>query len=321
MIFGDIAVLLNLLSIMAFSAFFIVYILAIVIRFTSERINQYAAFSRRQLLWIVVLSPWLVSLIAATLAILSGTQYTLFPQSYNLLHWHHADEFAFFSWHGFSTIAAIIFVSILVIKNIFRMVRNEHQLSLLHALAEPDNKGFYQLDADAAMAFTAGYLKPRCYITSGLRTHLNDKELEIIGLHEKAHARYFDPIKKALFKFLTAFFPFGISKKLYQSMSLTMEQCADLAVTRKTADKSTVALTLLKVRRLVVQPFENIKNNTVICHYAFDNIEARIGYILSEQKYKKLPIFAISLLTIFMTLACALSADVFHHVIEYSLSH
>ena len=321
MMFGNIAVLFNVLSIMALSGLLVILTLTALIKLRWCELNQYSILSRRGLLWLIALSPWLVSLLASTLAILSGTQYALFPRSFDILHWHHAEEFMLNSWHGLSVVAAYGGVSILLLRKIYKLILNTRQINLLRGVAQPDDNGFYLLDTDAATAFTAGYLKPRCFITSGLRNQLSDDEFEIIQLHEKAHVRCSDPAKKWFFNLLTAFFPTEISRKLNQSMSLTMEQCADLSITRVISDKSLIAMTLLKVRRLSAAPIGNGLDNDLTCYYAYDQIEERIRYILNGTPLKSFPFMFTCLAAVSMSLVCALSVDIVHHLIEYTLDH
>ena len=143
----------------------------------------------------------------------------------------------------------------------------------------------------------------------------------IIKLHEKEHARRHDPYKKWLFQVLTAFFPKRISQTLNQSMTTVMEQCADEAVSSVISDKSVIATTLVKVRRLAIEPLGQGFEANLMCHYGMDNIEKRIAYLLAENKGKAFPFLITILVYSAMSILCAMSADVFHHAIDYTLSH
>lgn len=321
MILGGAAILLNLLSIMVFSMLLIVVAGSFFLKVKPISLAQYSAPSRRRILWLFVLSPWFVGLFAATLVLFSGSQYTPIPEAYDFFHWHHPDEFIFNSWHGLSMALAIICAGFLVVREVKRLILHSHHVSLLHELAEPDQKNFCYLDADEPMAFTAGYIKPRCYMTSALRNQLTAEECAIIELHEYGHAQRLDPLKKWLFQLLASFFPSGVSRQMNQMMVLAMEQCADSAVSRVIPDKSLIAMTLLKVRRLVAGPDEKISADRTICHYGLDNISERISYLLSERKQKVFPYFTAFSTILLVLVVCTLSADIFHHTIEYTLSH
>lgn len=241
MIFGGLAIVLNLLSITVFSVLLFIIIMTIFGKTQGFKIDHYSASSRRRILWLVALSPWIVGLLASTLALLSASQILPLPDSFDLFHWHHAQEFSLNSWHALSLAFAITYVSILIIQNTNRLLKNSRQTKLLHLLAEQDNDGFYQLDIDTPTAFTAGYLLPRSYITSALRHQLNQQEYTIVQLHEKEHARRYDPLKKWIFQLLSSVFPVVLSQQLNKSMVLAMEQNADSAVSREIEDTSKIA--------------------------------------------------------------------------------
>ena len=149
MILGEAAIVLNLLSILAFGVLLIIASVSIFIKVKLDNPSHYSASSRRRILWLLALSPWLVGLLAATLALLSGSQYLPVPGAYDLFHWHHPQEFLFNSWHGLSLGFATSCASFLVMRSVKSLLLNSRQMKLLHALAEPDENNFFQLDADA----------------------------------------------------------------------------------------------------------------------------------------------------------------------------
>ena len=321
MIIGPIAILLNLISVLALCGILVVTTVSVFTRFNIIDVNHFSATSRRQMLWLVAFSPWIIGIIAAFIALLSGSRFWPIPESYSFLHWHHPQEFLLYSWHGLSIALATGCTGVIIFRNIIRLLKNSNKLKTLLALAEIDDNGFYRLDADTPAAFTAGYSRPKCYITNALRAQLNDEEYSIIKLHEKEHARRHDPYKKWLFQLLTAFFPRRISQTLNQSMTTVMEQCADEAVSSVISDKSVIAMTLVKVRRLTINPPGQKFATNLMCHYGMDNIEQRIAYLLADNKGKVFPLLISILVFSAMSILCAMSADVFHHAIDYTLSH
>ena len=260
-------------------------------------------------------------MLTSLLIMTSGTQYSPLLGPFEQLHWHHANEFSFSSWHGILTMAATLFLSFIVIKKLIQLFDASHKVSSLLALAEPDRDGFHQLEAEVFTAFTAGYSDPKCYITSALKAELTRKELYILKLHEDEHIRQGDPLKKWLFQLLALFFPKFFSALLNKRMTLAMEQCADTAISARVHDKALIAMTLLKVRRLTAQTNNGSLGMLSACHYAHDNIEERISYILAVEKTKKIPCLFVSLLACAFIVGCTLSADNFHHFVEYTLSH
>jgi len=321
MIVGNLAIFFNMLSILVLTALSMIFVVSIIIKFRLNALAQYSILSRRRALWILALSPWIIGLFAAILAVTSGTQFSPLPNSYNFLHWHHAQEFNFKSWHGLSMITAATYICLIVASKLYRLVQNSQQINSLRAFSEVDDSGFYQLESDAATAFTAGYVNPKCYITSALRLELTTDEFQVLQLHEREHARRSDPFKKWFYQLSTALFPRYISQKLNLSMALVMEQCADQAIANVIQDKSFIAMTLLKVNRLASRSFKGVLNNESFCYYAVNNIEQRINYLLTEQQSKLFSLYSVLLAVVSVTLMCALSADFFHHFIESTLSH
>jgi len=263
----------------------------------------------------------LVGLLAAIFALLPHS--ALFPtfDTLNLFRWHHSHEFHFTSWHGLSMIIAISFVGVLLLQSTRHLLKSARQIKILHALAEPDKNNFFQLDSDMPMAFTAGYSRPRRYVTSALRRQLNADEYRIVQLHEDEHARRRDPLQKWFFQLLASFFPPSAARRLNQQMVLAMEQCADMAVSSIIKDKAIIATTLVRVKRLSTQSLDTGLNHNVICHYGLDGVSERITYLLSSKAVKVFPIFPAMFATISMALVCVLMADVMHHAIEYPFSH
>lgn len=348
MIVGELAILLNLLSIMALAVLLIIGFVSVGVMITRFKTTlssspDYSASSRRRMLWLLALSPWLVGLLAASLAILSGTGVFAIVTSdiFELFHWHHPQEFTFNSWHGLSLCFALSCASFLMIQNVKYLLVNRHQIKWLQSLSKPDQNNIYLLDAEVPTAFTAGYYQPQCYMTSALRKELTLEEYTIIQLHENAHAKRADPLKKWFFQLLTSFYPLGASRQLNQAMSLAMEQCADATVSKVVIDKSKIAATLLKIKRLSVGHFMSIldsgpiEDNTV-CYFgsdqsvssgiasgnlSSDNLSDRIRYLLNDDQKNTVPLLLVVSVVITLSLFCAMSADLFHHAIEYSLAH
>lgn len=321
MVTGNWAILLNLLSVLALSAIVVVTLVSVAVRLRWFHAGQSAARSRRQLLWLLALAPWSIGLAAGFIAIVPAILDWPGMASMAFLHWHHPRQFLLYSWHGLAAAMATVYVMLILARNFLRLYRNGRVLTTLLNLAEYDGKGFYHLDTDTAAAFTAGHVYPRCFITKALLSRLSEEEFSIIKLHEDAHARRFDPAKTWLFQLLADFFPRKTAQELIQAMATVMEQCADEAVASVVPDKSVIAMTLLKARRLAVQPLPQILTTHTFCHYSQDNIEQRIDYLLAAQHDKGFSP-GLALLTLAsLAVACAMSAAVVHHALEYIVGH
>jgi beta-lactamase regulating signal transducer with metallopeptidase domain len=203
----------------------------------------------------------------------------------------------------------------------FHVVKSSTTINTLSAMSSPGPKGVRILDTNTAAAFTAGISEPNCYITSALLDGISSEEFAIIHLHEMAHIKQNDPLKKTLFHLLTTFFPASIANSFNQVMTTAMEQSADAAVANDHHDKAVIAKTLLKVRQLVVQDFTDQFRVPQICHYGLDNIDQRIRYLLTDQKGEEVPILWVLGFIGLLAISCALGTDTIHHLIEISLHH
>lgn len=319
MILGALAVFLNFLSVLTLGVLLVIIAVSVFMVLKPVALVHYTAKSRRLLLWLIVSSPWFVGPTTTVLALMPRSHHS--SNVDGLFRWHHIDEFLFYSWHGLVMVLAVFCLSFLLIRGANRLWINSRQVQLLHALAEPDKNDFYQLSADVPMAFTAGYLRPKCYMTSSLRQQLSADEYKIIQLHENEHAIRLDPLKKWVFQILTSFFPLPVSRKLNQMMVLAVEQCADLAVASSIKDKSLIAMALLKVHRLTQVSAKRPLLDKVICHYGSDHVSERIGYLLADEKEKALPTFILILVAVLTAIICAVVTDFSHHAIEYALSY
>lgn len=321
MISGFSAFILNWISVIAISSLIVVGLITISIQVKTNRFGRFTVDARRSFLWLVALSPWIIGILAGFIALSSTGDYWAARISSGIFHWHHPQAFILASWHGTSIAISLIYVMYVSIEHVLRLLDSGNKLNTLVALAEPLDSDIQRLDTDTPAAFTAGYLKPKSYITQALLSQLSTEELSIIKLHEKEHVRRYDPAKKCLFQLLTALFPRKVSQRLNQSMTTAMEQGADRAISDEISDRATIATTLLKVRRLVAQPLHLHADTSLVCNYGIDNIEQRIEYLLAEDRGRSIPVVATFLFFVSMSVLCAMSADYIHHTIEYTLSH
>lgn len=110
------------------------------------------------------------------------------------------------------------------------------------------------LDTASAVAFTAGLLRPRIYLSSALLRALSPDELEATLLHEATHVTRRDPLRCWLVELIvwSAWLP-GTSwiPAVHRS---ARESRADVAVVRRLTDDRPLFRALLKVDPLVPMP-------------------------------------------------------------------
>jgi beta-lactamase regulating signal transducer with metallopeptidase domain len=104
-----------------------------------------------------------------------------------------------------------------------------------------------------AVAFTAGIVRPRIYLSELLMEELDDHELELVLLHEIRHCRAYDPARSFFATILADFF-FWLPavRKLEERVMAKIEFAADEAAA--SLDRIGLAQTILKVASLGTRP-------------------------------------------------------------------
>ncbi|MEX2367435.1 MAG: M56 family metallopeptidase [Pseudohongiellaceae bacterium] len=299
----------------------IIIFVSLALRWNLLTLDRLTAEARLAALWWLVLTPWLIGVSATGIVmLLSSPEVSGFTGS-DFIHWHHPSAFALNSWHGYFVFAmvALVFVMGLSVARRLREAASLVKTLELMSIQRPD--GVMVLDTDIPAAFTAGMMRPRCYMTSALIAALKADEYAIIRFHEMVHVRRGDPSRKMLFQLLAAFYPSRIAQILNSQMAVSMEQSADTIVAGERNDRAGIARTLLKVRRLVMSLPHGTKAEIGVCHFGLDDIESRIRYLLAEYKGNTLPVFPVLVLLLIAAAVCATGADAVHHAVEISMQH
>lgn len=148
-------------------------------------------------------------------------------------------------------------------------------------------------------SFCYGLLFPRILITTSLVSSLEDKELEAVLLHEKAHLRSFDPLKILLGKSLCSMFFFlPIFRELNKNMSATNEILADRYVSEHQKEPTYLKNAL---RKIFTSP--QIRLATVSSISGSDYLEIRISRLINPSMKHNFGVSWISILTSFLFLA------------------
>jgi hypothetical protein len=89
------------------------------------------------------------------------------------------------------------------------------------------------IDAATPMAFCAGWLQPRIYVSTAALEHLSDRELQAVLAHEQHHRALRDPLRLAISRALSqALFFLPILQPLHARYDDLAEQTADAAAVR-----------------------------------------------------------------------------------------
>lgn len=321
MILGYQALALNLVTIIFLGMLAGTVIGTIVTGMVSRHLPQLDLRSRRWALWLAAAFPLLSGLVTVALSLLPEW----LPQSdmwlAGIIHWHHAYLFSPASWHGVFLLACSILLVVYGVASARKGVANSSRYRLLAQLGYAQKDGLTEVDAAAPMAFVIGFWRPRAFITTGLSRHISEQDAQIIHLHEQVHVRRRDPLKKALFRFLTAVYPAPVKRALEAEMDLVLEQAADESVLRHYPDKSAVAGALLRVARLQASFRTSVPASTGACHFVQHAIERRVHYLLGAHVSQSLPLLPFVAVLVLCLLGSAAGVDLLHHSLETVFLH
>ena len=106
------------------------------------------------------------------------------------------------------------------------------------------------VDAAQPMCFTAGFLRPRVFVSRGLLETLNAAELGIVLLHEQAHVRRADALCSALARACAGLHLPRVRHWLLRELQLSAEQACDEEAALAVHDRLAVASAILRVERI-----------------------------------------------------------------------
>jgi len=141
------------------------------------------------------------------------------------------------------------------------------------------------------MALTAGFLKPRVFLSTKLVDALDEKELRAVVLHELHHCDSRDPLKGLAISFITdLLFFLPISRFLKKTYALTSEMAADAHSVDLRADPLDLAASLLKVRKI----------GGPAVSWFFDPANERVKRLLGEPSKVRRPVARVFLTAVLL---------------------
>ena len=321
MISGLAGFALNAFSIIVLSAVLVILFTSILLMTDIWQRLNLSANDRRRSLWLIVMAPWLVGALATVIVVLLSQPGVAVLFSSDLIHWHHLNEFYWNSWHGVLVLTALALVVLLLAQVFRRIAAISQTVELLSEFSSDRADGVLELDSDTHAAFTVGINSPRCYMTRALINELDEREYEVIRIHEMSHVQSRDPARRAWFFVLAGLYQTVIARFLMAQMITATELLADARVVVEIPDKAFIARVLLKAHRLVKQAAPIDQPAMGICQFGADSIEQRISYLLSDEDSKRFSLVVAGAILALLALSCAMGADALHHAIELPLQH
>ena len=123
-------------------------------------------------------------------------------------------------------------VLVVTLRAAWRQVRGHRRMlrALPIARSLPDYPPVLVLDLAVPLAFCAGWLRPRVYVSRGVLDRLSDRELRAVLAHEHQHGELRDPLRLAVSHVLCqALFFLPVLRSLHASYADAAELTADAA--------------------------------------------------------------------------------------------
>ncbi len=322
MIYGQWALVFNLLTVGVLAFIVANIFVSITFWLVKSKLQHYAVSTRKSLLWLFVLAPWLISLCVTLFFSPLFQNGSISIWLTDLAHWHHPDIFYFLSWHSASLLIFIGFTFYILIQKMTLLYRNHYQINLLRVLGVEKSKQVYVIESSIPTAFTGGVFRPLCFISTGLIEQTSADDIEIIIQHELAHVHYLDPLKKWFFSFFCAYFASNVKQLFISMMSLSMEQAADSFYVKNQQQSHNVASTLVKFTKLAASDSVHRQyNNELFVHFCRHSIEQRVLHLLNDKLFRPFPIGGVVVAIFLLALISTTSVDSLHHVIETLFAH
>lgn len=228
--------------------------------------------------------------------------------------WHlpHGHD-ALLSWALVLVAATFAFAGL---RRLQRLIALRRQLIHTLKLSQADPvRGVMRLPTSAPMAFTAGWVRPRIYLSDGLIAALDDEALETVIAHERAHARRRDGIWTAALGALSLVHVPAIRRRLLRDWQLAIELCCDAEVATTPARRLALADCLVRVARLTGQ---HRLAHPSVCAIDGSQVEHRVRALLRPDDMQRTSTVAIAAGScLALVLSIVAFAPVLHELLEW----
>lgn len=325
MLINEWAIIINLISIALIGLLAATAVLASVSPFAAGHITQLSAGTQKKTLWLFVATPWIVSTICVLLFVPSLFQSESVRWLARLAHWHHYYVFYLNSWHSAMLLLFMLGVVYVLVRKGLKTVRHLNALHTLTHLSQGKARHWeiapdiVVLESQTLSAFTAGFLNPKCYVTTGLIEQVSETELDIIIDHEQAHIKHKDTQKKWLFSLCASLYPKPVARRLNKLFSLATEQLADAQVSKSYCTFD-IAQTLVRAARMQRLFGDNL-HPVMVNYFIADDIDLRVRALVVAQNFRPFPWGYCLLVMVLTTILSSIGIDALHHLIEAVFTH
>jgi Zn-dependent protease with chaperone function len=176
--------------------------------------------------------------------------------------------------------------------------------------------GVRVVQSEAAFCFTAGFLRPRIYLSAAFARALPPAQLAAALEHERAHARRRDALRLWLARALAWVHLPAVRARVLADLALACEQACDEEAGRRLGDRLRVAEAILAAERALAgaPPIPAL----AAAGFGHGSTAARVQSLLAEPR-RPAPGTLRRLLLASLLLAAPAAADPLHHATEHLL--
>ena len=205
-------------------------------------------------------------------------------------------------------------ILVLLFGKALRHARSVSQLGRqLECLAE-GRRGYRLLQFRQPMVFTLGWMRPRVYVSRGLLSQCDARELGVILSHERAHRRRLDNLRLLTGRLLCVILPGWLKQGLLDDLELFSEQACDFAAARRYGAVP-VARTLVHMKRLL----QRMPATAGVQAFTGSEVEMRVHALLGRDRrllLGRMQLLGLLGLVILVVLA---GVEPLHHATEWVL--
>lgn len=127
---------------------------------------------------------------------------------------------------------AIVLLMGLLIYMLMQLFSSRKQLQALDKLSQTGTTDYRVIETNDHIAWCAGLLTPRIYLSSGLINSMPHRQVKLILAHELMHAARKDNLRRWLLHWATIVWPKPIKTRIRQDLSDYHEKICDLATAK-----------------------------------------------------------------------------------------
>ncbi|WP_353253388.1 M56 family metallopeptidase [Salinisphaera sp. PC39] len=250
--------------------------------------------SRQRLLLALLACPALVGLaLMVSMSMPTTLPASLFSDGNALAHCksHPISHPALCQWHApqillpawLTALVLLVFAGVVVaiVAGAIRMFAAGRRLRFMRRIARWQPRDRYLLlPLRQPLAFAAGLVRGRAFVSAGLRAQLDRHALNMVLAHEHAHIRHHDMLTAVIVNALAKMHLPWFGAAIRRQWELAIEQRCDETVVRQTGDRLVVADCLVEVAR-AQQTSPSRSPGVNACHLLDDNLSARVTALLA----------------------------------------